>query len=106
MTSAAREWGGVPADDFDPVVRLRDEDPTPGHLAQRLDPAIVQTPALDIIDRELVEIRDAIAVMLARRARFAELVRKGVDQETATERAASEIASARSEEHTSELQSL
>ena len=32
--------------------------------------------------------------MFARRARFAELVRKGVDQETATERAAAEIASA------------
>jgi predicted phage terminase large subunit-like protein len=87
-------WWQVAADDFDPVVRLRDEDPTPGHLAQRLDPAIVQTPALDIIDRDLVQIRDAIAVMYARRARFAELVRKGVDQEMATERAASEIADA------------
>jgi predicted phage terminase large subunit-like protein len=89
----ARQWWDVVADAFDPDLRLRDDDPTPGHLAQRLDPAIVQTPALDIIDRELVEVRDAISVMFARRARFAELVRKGVDQETATERAAAEIAS-------------
>jgi predicted phage terminase large subunit-like protein len=89
-----RQWWDVVADAFDPDLRLRDDDPTPGHLAQRLDPAIVQTPALDIIDRELVQIRDAIAVMFARRARFAELVREGVSQETATERAAAEIASA------------
>ena len=90
----ARQWWDVVADAFDPVLRLRDDDPTPGHLAQRLDPAIVQTPALDIIDRELVEIRDAIAVMYTRRARFAELMGEGIDQETATERAAAEIASA------------
>lgn len=63
----ARQWWDVVADAFDPDLRLRDDDPTPGHLAQRLDPAIVQTPALDIIDRELVEVRDAISVMFARR---------------------------------------
>ncbi len=90
----ARQWWDVAADAFDPDLRLRDDDPTPGHLAQRLDPAIVQTPALDIIDRELVEIRDAIAVMYTRRARFAELMGEGINQETATERAAAEIASA------------
>jgi predicted phage terminase large subunit-like protein len=54
----------------------------------------VQTPALEIIDAELIAIRDALTVMFARRARFAELIRAGVEQEEATERAAIEIESA------------
>jgi hypothetical protein len=83
--STARQWWDVVADAFDPVLRLRDDDPTPGHLAQRLDPMTVQTPALEIIDAHLVQVRDAIGVMYERRHRFAELVRRGVDEEKAIE---------------------
>lgn len=65
---------------------------TPGTLAQKLDPLTIQTPALEIIDNELVEVRDAIAVMYERRARYRELVAAGVPQQVATEAAAEEIA--------------
>jgi predicted phage terminase large subunit-like protein len=65
--------------------------PTPGHLARALDPLTVQTPALDIIDREMVMIRDAVEVMYARRRLFAQLVEQGVDQELATIKTAEEI---------------
>ena len=74
--------------------RAKIEYPTPGALAQRLDPATVQTPALELIDTELVRIRDAIAVMYARRARFRALLAEGVPLEIATEQAAAEIPSA------------
>jgi hypothetical protein len=40
---------------FEPRVRRW---PTPGALAVELDPATVQTPALDLIDRELVALAD------------------------------------------------
>src|ERR1019366_784820 len=83
MTSPAREWWQVAAEEFDPVLRLRDDYPSPGALAQRLDPMTVQTPALEIIDAHLVQVRDAIGVMYERRHRFAE--------EEAIERTASEI---------------
>jgi hypothetical protein len=33
MTATTREWWQVAADDFDPVVRLRDDYLTPGALA-------------------------------------------------------------------------
>ena len=91
MTSTARGWWDFAAEEFDPVQRLRDDYPTPGHLAQRLDPMTVQTPALEIIDAHLVQVRDAIGVMYERRHRFAELVRKGVDEEEAIEQTVSEI---------------
>lgn len=71
----------------------RKVDPTPGHLAQRIDPLSVQTPALDLIDAELVKVRDGLTVMFARRKRFAELTRGGMDVAEATERAAAEIES-------------
>src|ERR1035441_5095455 len=87
----ARQWWDVVADAFDPDLRLRDDDPTPGALAQRLDPMTVQTPALEIIDAHLVQVRDAIGVMYERRHRFAELVRQGVDEDEAIERTAAEI---------------
>lgn len=70
------------------------EDPTPGHLARRLDPMTVQTPALGLVDVELVAIRDSIAVMFERRELFARLLAEGVDEQDATERVAEEIASA------------
>ena len=69
------------------------EDPTPGHLAMRLDPMTVQTPALTLIDAQLVQVRDAIATMYERRARYSQLIRSGIDEKEATDRAASEIAS-------------
>ncbi len=68
--------------------KTRLQDPTPGHLALRLDPLTVQTPALDIIDSKLVQVRDGISAMFERRRLFAELVRSGVDELEATERAA------------------
>ena len=94
MTSTARGWWDFAAEEFDPVQRPRDDYPTPGALAQRLDPMTVQTPALEIIDAHLVQVRDAIGVMYERRHRFAELVRRGVDEEEAIERTVSEIPSA------------
>src|ERR1039458_3580419 len=72
---------------------VRIEDPTPGNLALRLDPMMVQTPALELIDNELIGIRDAIEVMFARRKRFAELVRGGMHQRTAAKRVSEEIPS-------------
>ena len=75
------------------AARIRSEDPTPGHLAQRLDRLTVQTPALDLIDSELVLIRDAVRVMFARRQRYADLVHKGVAYEQAIDLAASEVES-------------
>lgn len=66
-------------------------DPTPTRLGQRLDPLLVRTPALDLVDRELGLVRDALKVMFARRDRFAALVNAGVDVDQATEQAASEI---------------
>src|ERR1019366_3811044 len=47
-----------------------------------------------IIDAHLVQVRDAIRVMYARRSRFAELVRQGAGEEGAIEQTASEVPSA------------
>lgn len=70
------------------------EDPTAGHLALRLDQMMVQTPALEVIDKELLGIRDALDVMFARRTRFSELVRSGVQHRYAVQRVMDEIPSA------------
>jgi predicted phage terminase large subunit-like protein len=59
--------------------RVAREDVSAGAMARRLDPLTVQTPALRRIDAELVDIRDAIAVMLRRREVFAQAM-KEVDQ--------------------------
>src|ERR1035441_865241 len=66
-------------------------DATPGELAARLDPMRVQTPALDIIDAELVAIGEALALMYERRARFAVLARQGVDLKSAIKQTEDEI---------------
>ena len=42
------------------AARICAEDPTPGHPARRLNPEIVPTPALGVIDAELVLVRDAL----------------------------------------------
>jgi predicted phage terminase large subunit-like protein len=68
-------------------------DPTPGHLALRLDPLSIQTPALDLIDQKLIGVRDAIAGMYERRQRLAELKAIGLAVDLAIERAAHEIPS-------------
>src|ERR1017187_6338761 len=91
MTSTALGRRDFSAVQFDPVQRLPAGYPTPGHLAQRLAPLTGQTPALEIIDAHLVQVRDAIGVMYERRHRFAELVRRGVDEDEAIERTAAEI---------------
>ena len=78
-------------DRIETAQRARADYPTPGALAQKLDPMTVQTPALEIIDAEMVMIRDHIEVMLARRARYVALVRQKVPLEIATEQAAAEI---------------
>jgi predicted phage terminase large subunit-like protein len=51
----------------------------------------VQTPALDIIDAELVAIGEALALMYERRARFAVLARQGVDLKSAIKQTEDEI---------------
>jgi predicted phage terminase large subunit-like protein len=67
------------------------QDATPGALAQRLDPLIVQTPALEVISQELVCVRDALRVMFKRRKRFAEYSRQGMALEPAIELVEQEI---------------
>lgn len=62
-----------------------------GALALALDGSTVQTPALELIDSELTDIRDAIRMMFARRARFAELANHGVSQQDATGQVIAEI---------------
>ena len=62
---------------------VTETDETPGDLARRCDPQTVQTGALDIIDKELVAIRDQLTVMFARRKEFARAVRSGLSEESA-----------------------
>ena len=52
----ALDWAEAAARWFTPVDRNRWE--TLGHLAQTLDPATIQTAALDLIDRALVDVMD------------------------------------------------
>ncbi len=54
MTATLSPWEAA-ARHFQPRVRRW---ATPGQLAKVLDPTTVQTPALDVIDRELVELAD------------------------------------------------
>ena len=68
--------------------------PTPSSLAKALNPSRIHTPLLDLIDQELVSIRDAVVVMMRRQGRLAELEAEGVELQEATERAAVEIPSA------------
>lgn len=77
------------ADILDPP--LEQHDGTPGVLARRLDHLTVQTPALEIIDAELVAIRDALQMMRSRRERFAALMNEGLSEAQATSRASQEI---------------
>jgi predicted phage terminase large subunit-like protein len=58
--------------------RQLNEDITPGTLARRLDPTTVQTPALDLIDAELIAIRDGLRMMFARRKHFADAMAAGL----------------------------
>lgn len=76
--------------DLERLRRAR-EDPTPGHLAMRLDPLTVQTPALALLDEQLLAVRDALTVMFARRRLFAELVKTGLDEQAAAEIAGSQV---------------
>lgn len=64
-----------------------EHDATPGQLARRLDPLTVQTPALDLIDTELVAIRDGLKMMFARRAAFAGGMAAGLSDTEATQAA-------------------
>jgi predicted phage terminase large subunit-like protein len=67
---------------------------TPGCLAQRLDPSIVQTPMLDVIDDHLLAVRDHTRVMFDRRARLLALLQEGMDEKDAIAEAASLVPSA------------
>ena len=51
------------------------QDPTPGSLASRLDEWTIQTPALELLDKKMVGVRDAIQVMYERRELLAEMLR-------------------------------
>lgn len=70
------------------------EDATPGALAERLDVMAVHTPALGIIDDELVQIRDGLRVMYDRRKVFARLARQKVPVADATNQAEQAVPSA------------
>ena len=50
------------------------EYPSPGDLAQALDPTTVQTPALQLVDSKLIEVGKALQVMYSRRGRLVELI--------------------------------
>lgn len=75
------------ADLFDPPEAAKEvhEDRSPGELAKRLDRLTVQTPALDIVDREIIAIRDRLEVMYARREVFAEAINSGMDEALAAD---------------------
>jgi len=79
----------IAADLFDPPRSEQDE--SPGALAKRLDPLTVQTPALEIIDAELVAVRDAVAMMYRRRERFAALMLAGAGEGEATAATVAEV---------------
>jgi predicted phage terminase large subunit-like protein len=74
-------------------IRRLIEFPSPGDLAVALDPAMVQTPALQLVDSKLVQVGEAVAVMYERRQRRLELLHAGVPDKVAIERAAEEIPS-------------
>lgn len=81
--------------------RVALQDPTAGSMAKRLDPTVVQTPALRLLDTELCEIRDGLKVMFARRRIFAEAMNAVPDEladddpvRMAAEEAALELAEA------------
>jgi hypothetical protein len=67
---------------------------TPGKLAKALDPMMVQTPALDIIDEALVDVDLAVGVMLNRRRLFAKYRDAGMSDEEARDCSESEVPSA------------
>jgi predicted phage terminase large subunit-like protein len=66
-------------------------DASPLALAQRLDPMIVSTPALNLLDSYMIQVRDAVDVMYQRRRRYAQLVRQGVPDAIAIEQTEIEI---------------
>ena len=74
-----------------PLSREAEAFATPGELAMALDPTIVQTPAFDLIDSYLIQVRDAVATMYRRRALYSRLVREGTDHSDAAEIVADEV---------------
>jgi predicted phage terminase large subunit-like protein len=67
--------------------------PTPIELAMALNPEIVSTPALQVASQLLVDYRDAVDVMIERRAVRRTLIKAGVDEKVATDRAAESVTS-------------
>lgn len=67
--------------------------PTPLDLALALNPEIVATPALRLASGLLVQYRDAVATMYERRTRRAVLLREGVPDKEANERAVEDVPS-------------
>lgn len=57
----------------------------PSDLVRVLDPKLVITPALMVLDDALVEVEKAVAVMAKRRRLFREGIELGLDEETALE---------------------
>lgn len=73
------------------VVERAGQDPTPATLAKRLDPSTIQTPALTLIDAQLVKVAEGIENMYRRRVLLTELTDSGIPVETATEMVREEI---------------
>ncbi len=65
--------------------------PTPGVLACALDPSTVQTPALELLDRALVDVDVAVSAMLRRRSAFARHHREVEDEREAWRLAEREV---------------
>src|ERR1035437_9640168 len=64
---------------------------SPGELAAVLDTMTVQTDALDVIDKALVGVDEAVGVMMRRRMLIARLRRSGMGDVEAPARAPLEI---------------
>ena len=67
------------------------EFPSPLALATRLDPQLIVTPMLQVIDDHLVRVRDALLVKQRRAVRLRELLATGMGQGEAIEQAAADV---------------
>ena len=78
------------------VMRMRrlSEVPYPSALGMRIEPEVIRTPMIELLDAKMIEVAKAIEVMELRQARRRELLRSGVEDKVAIEQSAQEIPSA------------
>ena len=67
--------------------------PAPSYLGARIEPDLIRTPMIELLDAKMVEVARAVDVMARRQARRRALLREGTDDPIAIEQAADEIPS-------------